>query len=134
MERQAGLVKDTYDYAQLARSSSASVPDEEETDEISGDSGDETEDNLFNLSSVTGSARPEVTTTQTKSQAGAPSGVRVLSIPITGGRTALLNIPIDVSEDDFKFLQTYLRLMKDAIVTGRVSDTDAGSDTALSET
>ncbi len=46
---------------------------------------------------------------------------RTLTIPITGGRIALLQTPGEVTENDFKFLQTYLTLMKDAIITGTVS-------------
>lgn len=47
--------------------------------------------------------------------------IRILTIPITKGRTALLNLPTELSEDDFSFLSAYLRLMKDALVTGKVS-------------
>ena len=125
--------KDTYEYAQLSGNSTKSVlgKGEQEVADMEIDSEEEPEDSLFNLPSVIGTARAGVAATQTKPQ----SSARVLTIPITGGRTALLNIPFDISEEDFKFLQTYLRLMKDAIVTGKVSEADGNVGAAsLSET
>lgn len=48
------------------------------------------------------------------------SGTRTLTIPMPHGREALLQIPTDLSESDFKFLEAYLGLMKDALI-GTVS-------------
>ncbi len=118
--------KDTCEYAQIAGEDVGIPPktgnvrtlnDEQETSE---EETGESEDSLFNMPPVTKVARPAFAIAQQETQTPA----RVLSIPITGGRTAFLNIPQDISENDFEFLQTYLRLMKDAIVTGHVSSNE----------
>ncbi len=113
--------KDTCEYAQIAGEDAGSSP---QTDNGRASTGEKetgaSEDSLFNIPPVTNVVRPASAIVQQETQTPA----RVLSIPITGGRTAFLNIPQDISENDFEFLQTYLRLMKDAIVTGRVSDSE----------
>jgi len=118
--------KDTYVYANMAGRDMVSAADVDMSDISNGlpDEDDSSEDDLFSLPPAADLGRTGV---------GAPKvapqpGNRVHTIPITGGRMALLNIPTDISEDDFKFVQTYLRLMKDAIITGKVSASDQDSE------
>lgn len=121
--------KDTYTYANLAGRGIMSPPDTDigETNDGSGGGDDDSENDLFSLPPAADFSRAGTGAAKVAPQ----PGNRVLTIPITGGRTVLLNTPTDISEDDFKFVQTYLRLMKDAIVTGKVSDADQGSEPDL---
>lgn len=114
--------RDTYAYANLAGPGiiSKSNADIDEIYDGSADGDNGAEDDLFSIPPAASFGRAVAGAAKVTAQ----SGTRVLSIPITGGRTALLNTPTDISEDDFNFLETYLRLMKGAIITGKVSNAD----------
>ena len=47
---------------------------------------------------------------------GAEAAVRDLTIPLSGGRMAILRAPVTLTKADHKFLTDYLTLMRDALI------------------